>query len=154
MCVSAQDVICPFPGFVIPTAGHAGIACECSSLQGCRTGSPHFLAIAKVVGVCHNAPLRAALEKVISQLVHSGDISNSVLHRVELLMDTQWDEDGYMIVKLTRLVKLIRQKSDRILIDFYSLLKDVCYWNSESQNVQRKWARTIFSTYTNNEKEE
>ena len=101
-------------------------------------------------GIEGNIPL----EKVISQLVHSGDISNSVLHRVELLMDTQWDEAGYMIVKLTRLVKLIRQKSDRILIDFYSLLKDVCYWNSESQNVQRKWARTIFSTYTNNEKEE
>lgn len=86
------------------------------------------------------------LEQIISNLICSEDISDSTKHRVELLLDTEFDDDGYMILKLARLVKLVRQKTDRIMIDFSELLNDLIYWNSESQFVQRKWAKTIFSS--------
>lgn len=85
------------------------------------------------------------LEQVIAALIKTGDLSDSTAHRVEILLDTGWDADGYMLTKLSRLVKLIRQKSDRRHIDFSGLLDDLIYWNSDSQTVQRKWARAVFS---------
>ena len=94
------------------------------------------------------------LEQIIADLVRSGDLSDSTTHRVEILLDTKWDADGYMLTKLGRLVKLIRQKSDRRVIDFPALLDDLIRWNSESQTVQRKWARAIFSGSSMNEEKE
>ncbi|MBQ3681714.1 MAG: type I-E CRISPR-associated protein Cse2/CasB [Succinimonas sp.] len=86
-----------------------------------------------------------AIEKIISALINQEEISDSTAHRVELLLDTKWDsEGGYMLTKLVRLIKLIRQKSET-MIDFNALLKDLLSWNNENQHVQRKWARTIFS---------
>lgn len=84
-------------------------------------------------------------EQMIGRMIAAEELSDSTLHRAEVLLDTAWDEDGYMLTKLTRLVKLIRQKSDRALIDFPALLEDLIYWNAENQSVQRKWARSIFT---------
>ena len=85
------------------------------------------------------------LEQLIAELIRSEDLSPSTGHRVELLLDTGWDEDGYLLTKLTRIIKLVRQKSDRQQVDFAALLEDLLGWNSESQYVQRRWARSIFS---------
>lgn len=86
-------------------------------------------------------------EKTIGGMIQNQkkELSKSTIHRAEVLLDTVWDEDGYMLTKLTRLVKLIRQKSDRAPIDFAALLEDLIYWNAENQSVQRKWARSIFT---------
>lgn len=85
------------------------------------------------------------VEQVISSLIRDGELSDSAAHRAEILLDTVWDSDGYMLTKLTRFLKLIRQKSDRCAIDFSALLDDLIYWNAENQSVQRKWAREIFT---------
>lgn len=84
-------------------------------------------------------------EKIIGEMIRGEKLSESTAHRVEVLLDTAWDEDGYMLTKLTRLVMLIRQKSDREPLDFESLLEDLIFWNAENQSVQRKWARAIFT---------
>ena len=89
------------------------------------------------------------LEQIIAAMIKSGELSDSTEHRVELLIDTRWDNDGYMLRKLARLVKLVRQKSERMPIDFSALLEDLFYWNSENQTVQRKWARIIFGKEDN-----
>ena len=94
------------------------------------------------------------IEQVIGALVRSGELSDSTGHRVELLLDTKWDSDGYMLAKLTRLVKLVRQKSERAMLDFSALLDDMIRWNSNTQTVQRKWARAVFSNDINNDKKE
>ena len=94
------------------------------------------------------------LEQIIANLVRSEELSGSARHRVELLLDTDWDPDGYLLAKLARLVKLVRQKSDRAQIDFSALLDDLLYWNAENQSVQRKWAKTIFSANHATEAEE
>ena len=84
----------------------------------------------------------------------SDKLSKSTAHRVETLLDTKWDADGFMLTKLTRLIKLIRQKSDRAAVDFAALLDDLIRWNYDSQTVQRKWARAVFVQDTNNEEKE
>ena len=84
------------------------------------------------------------LERILSQLIAREQLSDSVRHRVETLIDTPWDGDGYLLTKLSRLVKLVRQKSEETP-DFGSLLTDLEGWNGETQWVQRKWARAIFS---------
>lgn len=89
-----------------------------------------------------------SVEQIIGQLIRDEKLSDSTLHRVEVLLDTDWDEDGYMLTKLARLVKLIRQKSEREPVDFAAMLEDLIYWNAENQSVQRKWARSIFTNET------
>lgn len=85
------------------------------------------------------------IEAIIAELINNSELSASMEHRVEALLDTAWDQDGYMLTKLCRMMKLLRQKAGTEP-DFEALLEDVIYWNNESQSVQRKWARRIFST--------
>lgn len=87
-------------------------------------------------------------EEIVGRMIWGEELSESAGHRAEVLLDTAWDEDGYMLTKLTRLVKLIRQKSSGAPIDFAALLEDLIYWNAENQSVQRKWARAIFINKT------
>ena len=93
------------------------------------------------------------LEQIIGDLIRMDDISDSTCHRVEILLDTDWDTDGYLLVKLARLIKLIRQHSDRTQIDFSALLDDLLRWNSETQMVQRKWAKAVFYLQNNTDNE-
>ena len=87
-------------------------------------------------------------EKIVAKLIRQGELSDSTRHRVETLLDTQWDADGYMLTKLSRLIKLVKQKSVNANVQFSELLRDLIYWNSDSQYVQRKWAREIFANIT------
>lgn len=93
-------------------------------------------------------------EQILSELMRRGELSDSTAHRVETLLDTKWDADGFMLTKLTRLIKQIRQKSDRAAVDFDALLDDLIRWNYDSQTVQRKWARAVFAQDMNNEEKE
>ena len=85
-----------------------------------------------------------SMEDLIGRLITSGDLSDSTEHRIETLIDTPWDQDGFMLTKLCRLVKLVKQKSG-VKVDCAALLQDLLEWNWESQKVQRKWARAIFA---------
>ena len=93
------------------------------------------------------------LEKIISDLIQTKNASESTIHRIELLLDTKWDEDGYLLIKLSRFVKMVKQKTNNAYPDFTELLNDLIYWNAESQSIQRKWARTVFSKTESEEKE-
>ena len=93
------------------------------------------------------------LEKIIAQMIQDEKLSSSTQHRIEVLLDTVWDEDGYLLTKLARLVKLIRQKSNQTPVNCTKLLKDLIYWNAENQSVQRKWAQAIFSTPSKSDEE-
>ena len=86
----------------------------------------------------------APLEKLIGYAMRSGELSDSMAHRVEVLMDTEWASDGFLLTKLTRLVKLLQRKTEMIP-DVSQLLEDLLYWNGDKQTVQRRWARTIFT---------
>lgn len=85
------------------------------------------------------------LPQIIRSLTESDKLSESAAHRVEALMDTPWDSDGYMLSKLYRLVVLVRQKAERATPDFSGLLDDLMAWNRDDQRIQKNWAREIFS---------
>ena len=51
-------------------------------------------------------------------------------------------EDGFMLKKLSRLIRFVRSKG--YAVDCQWLLEDLFYWNGEKQSVQRKWARALY----------
>ena len=86
--------------------------------------------------------VRQPMEQVLFQLGQDAELSESMGHRLESLLDLSWDEDGYLLTKLTRLVKVVKSKN--YAVDCASLLGDLLYWNGEKQNVQLKWARALY----------
>lgn len=84
------------------------------------------------------------LEKIVSDLIQINSLSESTQHKVINIMDSRWDdEDGYLSMKLTRLLKMIHQKVPDQKVSFPSLLCDFVYWNNDMQLVQKKWAKSI-----------
>ena len=85
-----------------------------------------------------------SIDKVIGRFQREGEFSESMLHRITVLMDARWSDDGYLLGKLTRIVKMIRQKTGQVP-DLSELIEDLTKWNYDNQEVQRKWARSIFT---------
>ncbi|MBS5166056.1 MAG: type I-E CRISPR-associated protein Cse2/CasB [Butyricicoccus pullicaecorum] len=85
---------------------------------------------------------RQPIEQIFYQLRRDQDISESTGHRLETLLDVPWDEDGFMLTKLVRLIRLAKFKG--YAVDCQQLLEDLFYWNGEKQSVQRKWARALY----------
>jgi len=68
------------------------------------------------------------------------DGSNSADGRFRALLDTPWQNDeGYLLAKLSRLVRQIRNANIPLYPDFEQLLDDLLHWNAESRYVQRRW---------------
>ena len=82
------------------------------------------------------------MEQIFYQLGRDKEMSESTGHRLEMLLDLQWDEDGFMLKKLSRLIRFVRSKG--YAVDCQWLLEDLFYWNGEKQSVQRKWARALY----------
>lgn len=83
------------------------------------------------------------VEQLLSDLIRMDVLSGSMQHRIEILLDTTWESDGYLLTKLSRMLKMLRQKTAEVP-NFAALLTDLLYWNNESQSVQRKWAHAVF----------
>lgn len=84
------------------------------------------------------------LPVVIRQMLDEGQLSDSYLRRIELLLSTPWDEDCLLLGKLTSLLRMIRSQNSVCEIDFAALLTDLLRWNGPSRSVQKKWAKEIF----------
>lgn len=85
---------------------------------------------------------RQPLEQIFFRLGQDQTISKSMGHRLETLLDLAWDEDGFLLTKLFRLVQLARSKG--YAVDCERLLNDLLYWNGEKQTVQRRWAKALY----------
>ncbi len=94
---------------------------------------------------------RQPLESIFYQMGRDDQMSGSLSHRLESLLDQSWEEDGYLLSKLSRLIKLVRARG--IPVDCVSLLRDLLYWNGERQTVQRKWARALYLKPDDEDKE-
>ena len=95
---------------------------------------------------------RQPMEQIFFQLGRDSELSESMAHRLESLLDLSWDEDGYLLTKLTRLVKVVKSKN--YAVDCASLLGDLLCWNGEKQTVQLKWARSLYTKPEENTSEE
>lgn len=64
--------------------------------------------------------------------------------RFRSLLDTQWEEDGYLTAKLSRLARMLRSDNRSIMPDVDRLLSDLMHWNYDNRSVQLRWARCFY----------
>lgn len=76
------------------------------------------------------------------EVISKSDNDNIKLKFNNILKETL-DEDSLMLYKLGQLIRLLVQEGYKI--DIYSLLTDLLFWNSETNFIQKKWARKVYS---------
>lgn len=81
--------------------------------------------------------------------------TQSLQHRIDMLLETPRDMNGYLLGKLLNLVKIIKSKTN-LKPDFQVLAKDIYHWNDENRRVQRRWLSTLYNNKPeeNDEEEE
>lgn len=75
-----------------------------------------------------------------------------VRRRFLALLDMPWDDSGYFAGKISRLLRMIRQKG--IQPDMDLLLKDLLGWGQESHFVQINWSKEFFGAAVPDQKKE
>ena len=64
--------------------------------------------------------------------------------RIRALLDTRWEDDGYLTGKLSRLARMLRNDNPYIMPNVDQLLDDLLHWNSDSRYVQLRWAQRFY----------
>ena len=77
--------------------------------------------------------------------------STGIKSRLLALLDTPWDNSGFLLSKLGRILRMVHQKGYRIDVD--GLLQDLLGWSHDSRFVQTRWARTFFGLHDENERD-
>lgn len=84
------------------------------------------------------------MEEVIGKMLRtSATASDSLKKRVWKMLDTRWDESGYLLTQISRMVKLLKSKG--YVIDSYSLYADLMNWDRDRRTVQKKWINIIIN---------
>ena len=81
------------------------------------------------------------------------ELQQGMAKRIDVLLETRWGNDDYLIGKLLNLVRMIKSKGE-FRPDFELLAVDMRRWNYESRIVQREWLRTIYKTAFDEKKQE
>ena len=81
------------------------------------------------------------------------ETSDSIRHRIDSLLETPWDDEGFLLGKLLNLVKILKSRTN-LKPDFQKLAEDLNKWNHPLRYVQRRWLRTIYNVKGNNNNEE
>lgn len=84
---------------------------------------------------------RISLPRALADYRMKNDVTDSFDRKISGILDTRWEEDGFLAGKLLNLVKMMKQKG--YVIDGYDLLTDLIGWNSDKNFIQIKWAREI-----------
>ena len=79
--------------------------------------------------------------------------TESLQHRIDALLETPWDDGGFLIGKLLNLVKILKSKTS-LKPDFCELARDLSQWNRPERRVQRKWLRSLYNMGKENTNEE
>lgn len=87
---------------------------------------------------------RRPMEKQISAMKYREELTDSFDHRFTVLLDTPWNDDGYLNQKLTRMAKLLKQKG--YPVDGAELLDALLHWNAPDRYIQKKWVRAYCRT--------
>jgi CRISPR system Cascade subunit CasB len=86
--------------------------------------------------------LGASLQRARKMGVNSKGLDR----RVEILLDTEITQLPFRLRQTVRFLK-----SNRVSINWVNLLDDLLHWTHPDRLVQRRWARSYFSLYTNKE---
>ena len=77
------------------------------------------------------------------------NMSDGFDSRFTALLDTPWNDDGYLSQKLTRLAKMLKQKG--YPVDGAELLNSLLHWNDPDRWIQKKWVKAYCGTDHTNE---
>ena len=100
-------------------------------------------------------PMEECLRDFRAKLEEEKKSTESMEHRIDALLETPWEDDGFLIGKLLNLVKILKSKTN-LKPDFHRLAEDLNRWNGEKRHVQRKWLKVLYnvkSEKTNEEEE-
>lgn len=86
-------------------------------------------------------------------LAQNPDTTESLRHRIDMLLETPQSNDGFLLGKLYNLVRILKSKTN-MKPDFQRLADDLRRWNYTEQPVQRRWLRTIYNTMPKDNTEE
>ena len=100
-----------------------------------------------------NVKIKSMAECLRSLIAQDANATESMQHRVDMLLETPWDRDGFLLGKLLNQVKLLKSKTD-LKPDFQALADDLQKWNHPSHWVQRGWLRTLYNVKTTTDEEE
>ena len=85
----------------------------------------------------------ALMEEILRDMYQSKDATESLKTRLVSYLDTPWSEDGFLLSKLCRIVRMIYSANHQVRPDFRKLADDLTHWNDADRHVQRRWIRTI-----------
>ena len=71
-------------------------------------------------------------------------VTNRMEQKIHFLLDTSWEEDGYLAAKLTHLARMLRSDNRNIMPDAEQLLNDLLNWNADSRYIQLRWAQRFY----------
>ena len=86
-------------------------------------------------------PMAECLRAMIAQ---DANATASMQHRIDMLLETSWDRDGFLLGKMLNQVKLLKSKTD-LKPDFQMLAVDLRMWNDTGHRVQREWLRILYN---------
>lgn len=78
------------------------------------------------------------------QYRNHGNAPGTFWHRLAVLMDTDWDDDEFLLLGMARMIRLLRNRG--YVIDSNDLLASMLGWNADNRYVQRRWAEQFAST--------
>lgn len=93
-----------------------------------------------------NETNRKPMERAIAlaKKKKNDELSDSFEKRLTGLLDTPWNEDGYLNGKLERMAKMLKQKE--YAIDGAELLDSLLAWDSADKRIQKKWIKVYCNT--------
>lgn len=86
-------------------------------------------------------------------LTGDSNTTASLKRRIDMLLETPWNEDGFLIGKMLNLVKILKSKTN-LKPDFQLLADDLMRWNDEGRKIQRRWLKTLYNVKPMDDEEE
>ena len=68
--------------------------------------------------------------------------------RLVSYIDIPWSDDGFLLNKICRIVRILRSSDGGTRPDFERLADDLAHWNDPDKWVQKRWLRTICRTFS------
>lgn len=99
-------------------------------------------------------PLIKPFPEILRTTYQNPDATDSTRNRCTNFFDLFWAEDGFLLGKISNLVRKAKSEHPEIMPDFSALADDLNHWNQENHYVQRKWLNIICRTVNEAEKKE
>ena len=88
--------------------------------------------------------VKSMAECLRAMIAQDASATASMQHRIDMLLETPWDRDGFLLGKMVNQVKLLKSKTD-LKPDFQMLADDLRRWNDAGHRVQREWLRILYN---------